>query len=67
MNLIKFHTEVVKSLFGYEKLSQIERRGSNNEHYPKLIPPSEKKRNPTLCCKHCYKNGQCDETRYQCV
>ena len=66
MTLIKFRTEVVKSLLGYEKLSQIERRGSNNGPYPKLIPASEKK-NPTTCCKHCYKNVQRHETRYQCV
>ena len=66
MTLFKFRTEVVKSLLNYEKLSQIERRGSNNACYPKLIPASEKK-NPILRCKRCYKNGQCRETRYQCV
>ena len=57
MTLIKFRTEVVKSLLDYEKLSQIERKGSSNAHYPKLFPASEKKKNPTLCCKRCYKNG----------
>ena len=67
MTLIKFCTEVVKILLGYEKLSQIKRRGSNNAHYPKLIPVSEKKKNTTLPSKRCYKNGQRHETRYQCV
>ena len=67
MTLIKFRTEVVKSLLDYEKLSQIEGRGSNNAHYPKLIPASEKKKIPTLSFKRCYKNGQRHETRYQCV
>ena len=64
MTFIKFRTEVVKSLLDYEKLSQIERRGSNNAPYPKLIPASEKKKNPTLLC---YKSGQRHETRLQCV
>ena len=67
MTLIKFCTEVVKSLLDYEKLFQIERRGSNSAHYPKLIPISEKNKNLTLRCKSCCKNGQCHETRYQCV
>ena len=67
MTLIEFRTEVAKSFLDYEKLSQIERRGSNNAHYPKLIPASEKKKNPTLHCKRCYKNGQRHETRYKCL
>ena len=67
MTLNKFRTEVVKSLLDYEKLYQIERRGSNNAHYSKLIPASAKKKNPTLRCKRCYKNSQHHETRYQCV
>ena len=67
MTLIKFPTDVVKSLLNYEKLSQIERRGSNDAHYPILIPASEKKKIPTLRCKRCYKNGQRHKTRYQCV
>ena len=67
MTLIKFCTEVVKSLLGYEKLSQIGQRGGNNAHYPKLIPALEMKKKPTLCCKRCYKNGQRHETRYQRV
>ena len=67
MTLIKFRTEVVKTLVDYEKLSQIERRGSNNAHYPKLVPVSEKKKTSTLPCKRCYKNGQRHGTRYQCV
>ena len=53
MTLIKFRTEVVKSFLDYEKT---ERRGSSNVHYPNLIPVSKKK-NPTLRCKRCYKNG----------
>ena len=44
MIFIKFCTEVVKSLFDYEKLSQIERRGSNNAHYPQLIPALEEEK-----------------------
>ena len=44
MTLIKFRTEVVKSLLDYEKLSQIERRGSNNAHYPQLIPALEEEK-----------------------
>ena len=67
MTLIKFRTEVFKSLLDYEKLSQIERRGSNNAYYPKLIPASEKNKNPILRCKRCYKNSQRHETRCQCV
>ena len=67
MTLIKFRTEVVKSLLDYEKLSQIERRGTNDAHSPILIPASEKKKTPTLRYKRCYKNGQRHETRYQCV
>ena len=67
MTLIEFRTEVAKSFLDYEKLSQIEWRGSNNAHYRKLIPASEKKKNPTLHCKRCYKNGQHHETRYKCL
>ena len=67
ITLVKFCTEVVKRLLDHEKLSQTEQRGSTNAHYPKLIPSSEKKKNLTLHCKHCYKSGQRLETRYQCV
>ena len=49
------------------KVIQLAQRGSNNTHYPKLISASQKKKNPTLHYKRCYKNGQCHESRYQCV
>ena len=67
ITLIKFRIEVVKSLLEYQTLSQIERRRSNDFHYPKLIPALEKKKNPTFLWKCCYKNGQRHATRHQCV
>ena len=36
-------------------------------HYLAPIPPTEKKKNPCRCCKHCSSNGKRKETRHLCV
>ena len=63
--LLEHRTIAVKSLIGHYNPVALELRKYEN-HFPKLIGASEKKRNPTLRCRVYYQNQIRRETRYRC-
>ena len=52
------------SLIGHYNPAALELRKYEN-HFPKLIGASEKKRNPSLRCRVCYQSQIRRETRYR--
>ena len=63
--LLEYHTIAAKSLIGHYNPVALGLRKYEN-HFPKLIRASEKKRNYTLRCRVWYQNQIYRETRYQC-
>ena len=62
----KFNECVIRNLIGKPKPKK-HMVPQASFHYLAPIPPTEKKKNPCRCCKHCSSNGKRKETRYLCV
>lgn len=56
----------MKRLLDFGNSSQTQRKPSADNHFPQLIPATEKKKNLTPSRKLCYKNEQRLESRYRC-
>ena len=58
------HQEVIKPKKGRPAVIDVVRL--NERHFPKFVPPTEKKHNSMRKCKVCSENGKRAESRYQC-